>query len=73
MFYVRGKCYWNRTSEPLIPSVIGLCVYLCVQKVYCGKTAVWIQMPFWVMSGVGRWMSVVDGVVIIEWEGTVLG
>jgi len=30
-------------------------------------------MPFGVMSGVGRGMSVLDGVVIVEGEGAVLG
>ena len=39
------------------PSV-GLCV--CVRKVYCGKTADWIRMPFGMASGVGHGMGVVD-------------
>jgi len=30
-------------------------------------------MPFGIVSGVGRGMSVLDGVVIIEGEGAVLG
>ena len=42
-------------------------------KVYCGKTADWIQMPFGVLSGVGQGMGVLDGVVIVEREGAVLG
>ena len=33
---------------------------MCVRKVYCGKTAEWIQMPFGVVSGVGRGMGVLD-------------
>jgi len=33
--------------------------------------AEWIQMPFVVVSGVGRGMGVLDGVVIIEGEGAV--
>jgi len=37
-----------------IPSV-GLSVCLCVRKVYCGKTADWIRMPFGVVS------EIVDG------------
>ena len=28
---------------------------------YCGKTADWIPIPFGVVSGVGRGMSVLDG------------
>jgi len=50
--------------------------YVCVsagQKVYCSKTADWIRMPFRVVSGVGRGMSVLDGVEIVEEEGAVLG
>jgi len=43
------------------------CVCLPVRKVYCGKTADWIRMPFGVVSGVGR------GMVIVEWEGGDLG
>jgi len=30
-------------------------------------------MSFGVVSGVGQWIGVLDGVVIIEGEGTVLG
>jgi len=30
-------------------------------RVYCGKTAGWIWMPFGVVSGVGQEMSVLDG------------
>jgi len=36
-----------------IPSV-------CRSEVYCGKTADWIRMPFGVVSGVGRWMGVLN-------------
>ena len=42
-------------------------------KVNCGKTAHWIRMPFGVVRGVGRGMGVLDGVVIVEGEGAVLG
>ena len=42
-----------------IPSV-GLCV--SARKVYCGKTANWIQMPFGMVNGVGRGIRVLDGV-----------
>ena len=34
-----------------------------VRKVYCGKTADWIRIPFGVVSGVGRGMGVLDGSV----------
>ena len=52
----------------------SVCVRLCVcQKVYCGKTAEWIRMPFGMVSGVSRMMGVLDGVVIVEGEGAVLG
>jgi len=30
-------------------------------------------MPFGVVSGVGQWMGVLDGVVIVEWEWAVMG
>ena len=54
-------------------SVSDLCdgtpsVCLSVRKVFCGKTADWIRMPFGMVSGVGRGM----GVVIVEGEGAVL-
>ena len=39
----------------------GLCVCLSVRKVYCGKTADWIQMPFEVVSGVCRGMGILNG------------
>jgi len=44
-----------------------------VCKVYCGKTANWIWMSFGVVSGVGRRIGVLDGVVIGKGEGSVLG
>jgi len=41
---------------------MSVCVCLSVQKVYCGKTAEWIRMPFAVVSGrVGLGMGVLDG------------
>jgi len=47
----------------LLPSPsLGLCVGLSVWKVYCGKMAHWIQMPFVMVSGVGRGMGVLNGV-----------
>jgi len=48
-------------------------VCLSVRKVYCGKTAEWIRMPFGMVSWVGRTMGVLDGVAIVEGEGAVLG
>jgi len=41
------------------PSV-GLSVGLSVCKVYCGKMAEWIRMPFGIVSGVGQGMGVLD-------------
>jgi len=46
-----------------------LSVCLCVQKVYCGKTADWIRMPFRVVRGVVRGMRV----VIVEGKGAISG
>ena len=40
---------------------------------YCGKTAEQIQMLLGMVSGVGRGMGVLDGVVIVKGEGAVLG
>ena len=40
---------------------------------YCGKTADWIWMPVWVVSWVIQGTYILDGVVIIEWEGAILG
>jgi len=52
-------------SVDLSPNVsvglyVGVSVGLLVQKVYCGKTAYWIQMPFGMVSGVGQGMGVLD-------------
>ena len=52
---------------------VGQSVCRPVRKVYCGKTADWIRMPFGMVSGVGREMSVLDGVVIIAGKGADLG
>ena len=59
--------------DPSPSPSVGLCVCVSVRKVYCGKTADWIRMPFGMVNGVGRGMGVLDGVVIIEGEGAVLG
>jgi len=45
----------------------------CVQKVYCGKTADWIWMPFEMMSGVVRGLGVLHGMDIVEEEGGSFG
>jgi len=54
------------------PSV-ALCVCVSVGKCTVVKTAEWIRMPFGMVSGVSRMMDVLDGVVIVEVEGAVLG
>ena len=50
-----------------------LSVCRSVQKVYCGKTADWIWMPFGMVSGVGWGIDVLDRVVIVKGEGAILG
>jgi len=40
---------------------------------YCGKMADWIRMPFGVLTGIGRGMGVLNGVVIVKGEGAILG
>jgi len=40
---------------------------------YCGKTADWIWMPFWVVSWVGLGMGVLDFGGDRRREGAVLG
>jgi len=49
--------------EKSVPCV-GLCLCVCrsVLKVHCGKTAYCIRMPFGVVTGVGRWMRILDRV-----------
>jgi len=66
------KRYWNRPVAYPICRSVCLSVDLSARKVYSGKTAGWIRMPFEMVSGVGRGMGVLDGVVIIEGEGAVL-
>jgi len=46
-------------------------VGLSVRRVYCGKTADWIWMPFRMVSGVIRGMDALDGVEIVKGEGAV--
>jgi len=55
-----------------IPSV-GWSVCWSARKVYCGKMADSIQMSFGMVSGIGRGMGVLDGVMIFEGEGAVSG
>jgi len=43
-----------------------------VYSLYCSKTADQIRMPFGMVSGVGQEIGVLDRVVIVEGEGTVL-
>jgi len=65
---IERKHYWNKhVTYPICRSV---CQSVC-PEVYCGKTADWIRMPFGIVSGVGRGMGVLDGVVIIRGEGAV--
>jgi len=45
------------SSSPSVCQSVGLSVW----KVYCGKTADWIRMPFGMVSGVGQGMGVLDG------------
>jgi len=51
----------DRLSVAHLSVSVCLSVCLSVWKVYCGKTADWIWMPFRVVSGVGRLMGVLDG------------
>jgi len=51
---------------PYVGLSVCICVCLLVWKVYCGKMADWIRMLVGVMTGVGRGMVVLVGVVIIE-------
>jgi len=53
------------SSSPTVGLCVGRSVGLSVRKVYCdGNTAKWIEM----VSGVGRGMGVLDGVVMVEGE-----
>jgi len=60
-----------------IPSVglsVSLSVCVCVSgKCIVAKTADLIRMTFRMVSGVGQGMDVLDGTVIVEGEGAVLG
>jgi len=54
--------------------LVCVCVLVgrSVRKVYSGKTAEWIWMPFGVVSGVGQGMGVLDGGCYRWREGAVL-
>ena len=51
----------QRRAVTKIAYLLPLSVGLSVRKVYCGKTADWIWMPFGVLSAVGRGMGVLNG------------
>ena len=51
---------------PIPPVSLCRLVGLSIQKVYCGKTANWIRIPFGMVSGVSRGTGVLDGMVIIK-------
>ena len=55
---VTGSCYGTFASTVCRSFCRSVC--LSVRKVYCGKMADWIQMPFGVVSGVSRGMGVLD-------------
>jgi len=75
-YRVERKRCWNRpVAYPICRSVhVCVCLSVCrtVQKVYCHKMTDWIRMLFRLVSGVGRGMAVLDGVVIAEEESIVL-
>jgi len=62
------------SSIPSVGRSVGLSVCLSVRKVYCDKMADWIRLPFGIMlSGVGRWLGVLDGGGIVKGEGQFCG
>jgi len=68
---------YNRCKQLLVQTHLSVGLSVCqsvcplVQRVYCGKMADWVWMPFGVMSGISRGMGVLDGVEIVEEEGAV--
>jgi len=65
--YIHATAHYSKICR-------SVCVRLCVcRKVYCGKMAEWIRMPFGIVSGVSRMMDVLDGVVIVEGKGQFWG
>jgi len=73
--HVFVTCYIARRITVAVGIDLSLIrfVCLCVRKVYCGKTAKWIRMPFGVVSGVGRGIGVLDGDGDRRRERAVLG
>jgi len=65
---VEYKRYRNRVFA--YPNCWSICRF--VWKVYCGKTANWIQMLFGVVNGDGQGMGVLDVVPCAPREGEVL-
>jgi len=68
-----SACGIELSSIPSVGRSVCLLVCVSVRKMYCGKMDDWIQMPFGMVSGVGRGMRILDGMVIVIWEGAVLG
>jgi len=69
------SAYSERSAHIMdLPPSPSVCLCFCVsdRKVYCGKMAERIRMPFGAVSGVSRGMGVLDGVVIVKGEGAVL-
>ena len=58
------------SPRPSVGQSVGRSV--CPESVLW-KTAEWIYVPFGVVHGVGRGTRVLDGVVIVEGTGVVLG
>ena len=57
-----GTCLSPRPSVgQLVDRSVCLFVGMSVRKVYWDKTAERIRMPFWLVSGIGRGMGVLDG------------
>jgi len=61
----------NSLGTGFLPRPSVVCVCLSVRKVYCGKMADWIRIPFGVVSGVGRGIGVLDGVQVPQGKGGV--
>jgi len=59
--YSKHKCSWNRAAIYFICQSVCRSVDRSIRKVYCGKMADWIRMPFGMVSGVGWGMGVFDG------------
>jgi len=53
--------HYIKHKRLMVSTYLHMSVCRSVRKVYCGKTADWIRMPFGMGSGVGRGMGVLDG------------